>query len=223
MNHAGEIAPLARLARPHVAVITTIAAAHVGNLGSMEAIADEKASIMQGLEPDGVAVLPLDSAHFARLRAAAGAARIISFGVDTAADVRLLDIEPDADGSHVRLADVRPASSRLRAERAGPAHGDERAGGAGRVAGLGLDPARCAAGAGGVPSGGRARRSAQPDRARRTGAAAGRKLQRQRRLDARGAGGAAAAAGAPPGRGARRHARTRRRRTGRARRRWRRR
>ena len=48
MNHAGEIAPLARLARPHVAVITTIAKAHVGHLGSIEAIADEKASIMRG-------------------------------------------------------------------------------------------------------------------------------------------------------------------------------
>ena len=53
MNHAGEIAPLARLARPHVAVITTVAKAHVGHLGSIEAIADEKASIMQGLEPGG--------------------------------------------------------------------------------------------------------------------------------------------------------------------------
>ena len=47
MNHAGEIAPLARLARPHVAVITTMAKAHVGHLGSIEAIADEKASIMR--------------------------------------------------------------------------------------------------------------------------------------------------------------------------------
>ncbi len=49
MNHAGEIAPLARLARPHVAVITTIAKAHVGHLGSIDEIADEKASIMCGL------------------------------------------------------------------------------------------------------------------------------------------------------------------------------
>ena len=50
MNHAGEIAPLARLARPHVAVITTIAKAHIGHLGSIEAIADEKASIIEGLD-----------------------------------------------------------------------------------------------------------------------------------------------------------------------------
>ena len=53
MNHAGEIAPLARLARPHVAVITAVETAHVGHLGSIEAIADEKASILAGLEPGG--------------------------------------------------------------------------------------------------------------------------------------------------------------------------
>ncbi|MBS0641097.1 MAG: UDP-N-acetylmuramoyl-tripeptide--D-alanyl-D-alanine ligase [Acetobacteraceae bacterium] len=103
MNHPGEIAPLTRLAQPHVAVITTIAAAHIGNMGSIEAIADEKASIMQGLEPGGTAVLPLDSPLFPRLRTAAGDARIVTFGADTAADVRLLDVEPDADGSHLRV------------------------------------------------------------------------------------------------------------------------
>ncbi|HEY4040989.1 MAG TPA: Mur ligase family protein, partial [Rhodopila sp.] len=70
MNHAGEIAPLARLARPHVAVITTVAKAHIGHLGSLEAIADEKASIIGGLEPGGVAVLPADSDQFGRMRAA---------------------------------------------------------------------------------------------------------------------------------------------------------
>ena len=51
MNTAGEIAPLARMARPHVAVVTTIAPAHIGRLGSIEAIAREKAAIFTGLEP----------------------------------------------------------------------------------------------------------------------------------------------------------------------------
>ena len=64
MNHPGEIAPLARLAQPHVAVITTIEKAHIGYLGTIEAIADEKAAILQGLEPGGVAVLPADSPQF---------------------------------------------------------------------------------------------------------------------------------------------------------------
>jgi len=105
MNHAGEIAPLARLARPHVAVITTIAKAHIGHLGSIEAIADEKASIMRGLEPSGIAVLPADCPHLARVRAAAGDAEVLTFGIDPAADIRLVHREEDADGSliHVNL------------------------------------------------------------------------------------------------------------------------
>ena len=58
MNQPGEIAPLSRLARPHVAAVTTVAPVHVGHLGSLEAIADEKAAIGEGLEPGGTLVLP---------------------------------------------------------------------------------------------------------------------------------------------------------------------
>ncbi len=101
MNHPGEIAPLARLARPHVAVIIAVEKAHIGFLGSIEAIADEKASILRALEPGGVAVLPADSPLFPRLRAAAGDAAIVSFGAAPRADVRLVDIAADADGSDV--------------------------------------------------------------------------------------------------------------------------
>ena len=64
-NHPGEIAPLARLVRPHVAVITSIAAAHIGHFGSLEAIAAEKAAIFEGLEPGGTAVLPEEWATLA--------------------------------------------------------------------------------------------------------------------------------------------------------------
>ena len=104
MNHAGEIAPLSRMARPQVAVITTVAAAHIGHLGSIEAIADEKASIIAGLEPGGVAVLPGDSPHFPRLLNAAGGARVLTFGTNANADARLLHYESDADGSSLRVA-----------------------------------------------------------------------------------------------------------------------
>ena len=58
MNHAGEIAALTRLVRPHVAIVTTIAPAHIENLGTIEAIAAAKAEIFEGLEPDGVAIVP---------------------------------------------------------------------------------------------------------------------------------------------------------------------
>ena len=104
MNHAGEIAPLARLAQPHVAVITAIEKAHIGFLGTVEAIADEKAEVLRALVPDGVAVLPADTPLLARLRAAAGAARVVTFGTSPDADVRLIDVAMDADGSDVVAA-----------------------------------------------------------------------------------------------------------------------
>ena len=71
MNHAGEIDALTRQVRPHVAVITTIAPAHIEMLGSEEAIADAKAEIFRGLEPGGVAIIPADGPHYARLKEAA--------------------------------------------------------------------------------------------------------------------------------------------------------
>ena len=102
MNHAGEIDALTRQVRPHIAVITTIAPAHIEMLGSEEAIADAKAEIFAGLEgransageiQPGVAIIPADSPHFPRLKAAAEAhgAQVISFGKAAFADVRLLD------------------------------------------------------------------------------------------------------------------------------------
>jgi UDP-N-acetylmuramoyl-tripeptide--D-alanyl-D-alanine ligase len=100
MNHAGEIDALTRQVRPHVAVITAIAPAHIENLGSMEAIADAKAEIFAGLEPGGVAVIPADSEHFVQLENAAKAAgaQIISFGAAPHATMRLLDAIPSANG-----------------------------------------------------------------------------------------------------------------------------
>jgi UDP-N-acetylmuramoyl-tripeptide--D-alanyl-D-alanine ligase len=90
MNHAGELAALTRLVRPHVALVTTVASAHREFFDSEEAIADAKAEIFQGLEPDGAAILPFDSPHRDRLLAAARlhAARILTFGAGDGADVR---------------------------------------------------------------------------------------------------------------------------------------
>ncbi|HLJ20441.1 MAG TPA: UDP-N-acetylmuramoylalanyl-D-glutamyl-2,6-diaminopimelate--D-alanyl-D-alanine ligase, partial [Stellaceae bacterium] len=93
MNHAGEIAALTRLVRPEIAVITTISAAHLGFFHSVEAIADAKAEIFQGMPHDGVAVLNRDNPHFERLAAAAracGVARILSFGEHPEANVRVI-------------------------------------------------------------------------------------------------------------------------------------
>src|SRR5207244_8888293 len=93
MNHSGEIAPLTRLVRPHVAIITTVEPVHLEFFPSVEAIADAKAEIFQGIEPGGAAVINRDNPHFARLQKQAKAAevgRIVSFGENAKADARLL-------------------------------------------------------------------------------------------------------------------------------------
>ena len=104
MNHAGEITPLVALARPHVALVTTIAPVHLEYLGSIEAIADAKAEVFSGLEPGGAAVLNRDAPQFDRLAAAARArgARIAAFGVGAACDAELIDVSPLDGGSRVR-------------------------------------------------------------------------------------------------------------------------
>ena len=82
MNHPGEIAPLSRLARPHVAMVTTVAAAHLEAFDSLDGIAHEKASIMDGLEPGGIAVLNADlpTSHILLDHAAAGGHTVATFG-----------------------------------------------------------------------------------------------------------------------------------------------
>src|SRR5690606_33387381 len=92
--------------RPHVAVITAIAPAHIENLGSEEAIADAKAEIFVGLEPGGTAVIPADSPHFERLRKAAEAkgGQVLSFGRAKHAGIRLLDAVPAANGGSLVTA-----------------------------------------------------------------------------------------------------------------------
>lgn len=95
MNHPGEIAPLARLARPHVAMITTVAAAHIEAFDDIDGIAREKASIFDGLEPGGTAVIPTGLPTSAILADAARGrgARVVSFGRD--ADFALTGTRPD--------------------------------------------------------------------------------------------------------------------------------
>ncbi len=100
MNHAGELSALTRLVRPHVAIITTIAPAHIGHFSGEEAIADAKAEIFEGLEVGGTAIIPADNPHYARLRAAAErhAGSVVSFGRGAHADARLLDAVPSFAG-----------------------------------------------------------------------------------------------------------------------------
>jgi UDP-N-acetylmuramoyl-tripeptide--D-alanyl-D-alanine ligase len=108
MNHAGEIEPLSRLARPHVAVITAIAPVHLEFFGTLTKIADAKAEIFLGLEPNGAAVLNRDNAQFGRLMRRAkeaGVARVVSFGEHAKAEARLIKYALHAECSTVR-ADI---------------------------------------------------------------------------------------------------------------------
>jgi UDP-N-acetylmuramoyl-tripeptide--D-alanyl-D-alanine ligase len=104
MNHPGEITPLVAMVRPHVALVTTIAPVHIEHLGSIEAIADAKAEIFTGVEPEGTIVLNRDAPQFARLERSAALTRrrVATFGADARADGRLLQVEPEGEGSAVR-------------------------------------------------------------------------------------------------------------------------
>ena len=87
-----------------MALITTIAPAHLEYFGSVEAIADAKAEIFEGLEPSGAAILPAGNSQFERLKTharAAGVKRILSFGAREGADARLLSSEPDGEGQTI--------------------------------------------------------------------------------------------------------------------------
>jgi UDP-N-acetylmuramoyl-tripeptide--D-alanyl-D-alanine ligase len=117
MNHAGEINPLSRMVKPHVALITTVEAVHLEFFASVEGIADAKAEIFSGLLEGGVAVINRDNPHYERLLAAAKASpagRIVSFGAHAKADIRLVDITLSPDSSEVAVEMFgRPLSYRL--------------------------------------------------------------------------------------------------------------
>lgn len=100
MNHAGEITPLVGMVKPHVAIVTTVAASHLGHFKSLDEIADAKAEIFSGVVTGGHAVINRDSAYFEHLAQAAksqGITSIIGFGRHEKADVRLegLALRPD--------------------------------------------------------------------------------------------------------------------------------
>ncbi len=107
MNHAGEITPLTKLVRPHVAIITGIEPVHLEYFGSLEKIADAKAEIFAGVERGGAAVINRDNGQFGRLAAAgkaAGIERIASFGEQDDADARLVRVSLQPDSSTVEAS-----------------------------------------------------------------------------------------------------------------------
>lgn len=90
MNHPGEIAPLAQMTRPHVALITTVASVHLAAFNSVEEIAAEKGAVFEGLKKGGTAILNADTPTLPILEAAAGGAKVLRFGQGEGCDFRLL-------------------------------------------------------------------------------------------------------------------------------------
>ncbi|HKQ10520.1 MAG TPA: UDP-N-acetylmuramoyl-tripeptide--D-alanyl-D-alanine ligase [Rhizomicrobium sp.] len=106
MNHFGELRNLVSFVKPHIALITTIAPAHLEFFGNCEAIADAKSEIFEGLLPGGAALIPTDSPYAGRLKARARQAqvsRIVTFG--TNGDARLIACKPDGSGIRIK-ADI---------------------------------------------------------------------------------------------------------------------
>jgi UDP-N-acetylmuramoyl-tripeptide--D-alanyl-D-alanine ligase len=105
MNHFGEIRSLVSFVRPHVALITTIAPAHLEFFGTCDAIADAKSEIFEGVEPGGAALIPSDSPYAERLIARAKqshVARILTFGEKAGSDARFLSYEESESGAHIK-------------------------------------------------------------------------------------------------------------------------
>ena len=101
MNHAGEITPLTKMVRPHVAIITTVEAVHLEHFASVEAIADAKAEIFAGLVPGGTAIIPKDSPYYDLLarRVQERARAELSFGQDAQSRIYLRQLRMRSDGS----------------------------------------------------------------------------------------------------------------------------
>ncbi|MEM7464190.1 MAG: UDP-N-acetylmuramoylalanyl-D-glutamyl-2,6-diaminopimelate--D-alanyl-D-alanine ligase [Pseudomonadota bacterium] len=107
MNHPDEIRPLVKLVSPHIAMVTNIAPAHLGNFKSLAAIARAKAEIFEGVTKKGDAIINRDSRYFGQLSKAATAAgvkKIYSFGKRSKSDFRLLSLKTNRYGSNVHAS-----------------------------------------------------------------------------------------------------------------------
>lgn len=102
-NHPGEIAWLARLARPHVGVITQCAPAHLEGFGSIEGVAEAKGELLANLDADGTAIINADDRFATMWRRLAGSRRCISFAIDGRADVRA-EWQQETMGSRIEMS-----------------------------------------------------------------------------------------------------------------------
>ena len=104
MNHAGEIRPLVKLVRPHVAIVTVVAAAHLGHFHSLDDIARAKGEIFEGVETGGHALINRDDQRWRilkKLAADAKVAHVHGFGEHARADYKLLQCSLKGDHSTI--------------------------------------------------------------------------------------------------------------------------
>jgi len=108
MNHSGELRDLSAIVRPHIAIITTIAPAHVEFFKDEAEIATAKAEIFEGVEHGGTAILPFDNAHYEQLKQAAlnCGLKILSFGMSNDADVHAIEVMKSVDGRSIVTANI---------------------------------------------------------------------------------------------------------------------
>ncbi|MGB1235401.1 MAG: UDP-N-acetylmuramoyl-tripeptide--D-alanyl-D-alanine ligase [Planktomarina sp.] len=144
MNHPGEIGPLSEMVRPHVAMVTTVAAAHLEAFESVAAIAHEKAAIVSGLEPNGAAVLPadIDTAQILVDAARAKGATLIGFG-EKADAFRLMMLQMVDDTTLIQ-ARLRGTPAAIKISSAGRHFASNALGVLAAVEALGADPGRAA-------------------------------------------------------------------------------
>ena len=105
MNHSGEITPLVKIARPDIAIITTVGAGHIGNFSSEEEIAAAKAEIFNGVKKGGTAIINRDNKHFEFLKAEAEKLelKVVTFGEHEDANIRLVSIKEEDQQSQIEV------------------------------------------------------------------------------------------------------------------------
>lgn len=107
MSTPGEIAPRSRMVRPHIAIISRIAGAHLEGLGSLDAVAAEKSAIFTGLEAGGTFVLNADDPYLQmlshRAREACPTGNLETFGKDKSATARIIGYSTDGLKSTITL------------------------------------------------------------------------------------------------------------------------
>jgi UDP-N-acetylmuramoyl-tripeptide--D-alanyl-D-alanine ligase len=147
MNHAGEITPLVAQVRPHVAIVTMVAAVHLEHFDSVAGIADAKGEIFSGLEPGGVAVINGDIEWTGRLKGHAVKAkpsRVLTYGRAASCDIRLTDLHLGEEGSDVSI-DLFGKPLRYRVGAPGEHWAMNSLGALAVIASLGADTERAAA------------------------------------------------------------------------------